>query len=169
MSAPKENPAHGGNRGGAGIPKRFADDSTAPIDRLLAHLEGVKQTGPDRWIARCPAHEDRRPSLSIRELPDSTLLVKCWAGCGAADVVAAVGLSLADLFPCNPKNSPPLRPRERWDRGDVWQLLAHEAGIAAIAAADAAAGRPTTPEDAERVGLAADRLSDAVRTLGVTG
>ncbi len=169
MSDPKRNPAHGSNRGGVGIQNQLAANSTAPIDGVLSRLDGAKQTDPDRWIARCPAHEDRHPSLSIRELPDSTLLVKCWAGCGAANVVAAVGLSLADLFPCNPKNSPPLRPRERWDRGDVWQVLAHEAGIAAIAAADAAAGRPVSPADAQRVGLAADRLADAVRALGVTG
>ena len=34
--------------------------------RLLDRLTGVKQTAPGRWIAKCPAHEDRSPSLSIR-------------------------------------------------------------------------------------------------------
>jgi len=33
-------------------------------DILLARLDGVKRTGPDRWIARCPAHDDKRPSLA---------------------------------------------------------------------------------------------------------
>ncbi len=140
---------------------------TTPIERLLPQLSGVKQTGAGRWVSKCPAHEDRRPSLSVRETSDGTLLIKCWAGCSAADVIAGVGLSLADLFPNKPENRPPLRPRERWDRGDVWQLLAHEASIAAIGAADAAAGRPVSDEDAERVGLAADRLADTVQALGV--
>jgi hypothetical protein len=44
---------------------------------LLDHLERVKQTGPGRWIARCPAHEDRSPSLSVRELEDGRLLRLC--------------------------------------------------------------------------------------------
>lgn len=138
-----------------------------PAARLLERLEGVKQTGTDRWIACCSAHDDKRPSLSIRELADGTLLVHCWAGCGAADVVAAIGLSLSDLFPRKPENRPPLRPRERWIAADVWACVAHEAAVAAIVAADAAAGRPVSTKDAERAGVAADRLADAVQALGV--
>jgi len=66
---------------------------------LLSRLEQVKQTGKDRWLARCPAHPDKHPSLNIRETPDGKVLIKCFTGCGAADVVAAVGLELSDLFP----------------------------------------------------------------------
>lgn len=168
MGATKENPAHGGNRGGAGISNYSSADSTAALDRLLSHFEGAKQTGPDRWIARCPAHDDRRPSLSIREANDGRVLLHCWAGCAAPEVVGAIGLTLADLFEKPLGNLPPLRQRERWDRGDVWQLLAHESAVAAIAAADIAAGRAVSAEDAERAGLAADRLADAVATLGAT-
>ena len=60
-----------------------------PIDLLLDRLTGVKQTRPDRWQARCPAHDDRSPSLAVTETPDGTILIKCWAGCSAADVVGA--------------------------------------------------------------------------------
>lgn len=148
---------------------RHQHDHGRPVDRLLSRLEGLKQTGPDRWIAKCPAHDDRHPSLGIRETSDGTLLVKCWSGCGAADVVAAVGIGLADLFPDRPEHHrPALRRGERWIPHDVWKCVAHEAGIAAVAASDAAAGRPISQEDAERVGLAADRLANAVATLGVT-
>jgi len=144
---------------------RAGDD---PAARLLSRLEGVKQTGPDRWIAKCSAHDDRTPSLAVRVLPDGRVLVHCFGGCSALEVVSAVDLTMADLFEKPLGNLPPLRPRERWDRGDVWQLLAHESAVAAIAAADAAAGRPVSPEDAERAGIAADRLADAVATLGVS-
>jgi len=41
------------------------------------------------WMARCPAHQDRDPSLSIRET-DGKLLVHCHAGCDQRDVVAAL-------------------------------------------------------------------------------
>lgn len=147
---------------------RFQHDAGRPIDRLLDRLEGVKQTGPDRWIANCSAHDDRTPSLALRLLPDGRVLVHCFGGCSALEVVSAIDLTMADLFEKQLGNLPPLRPRERWDRTDVWQLLAHESAVAAIAAADIAAGRAVSAEDAERAGLAADRLADAVVALGVT-
>ncbi|HEX2796683.1 MAG TPA: hypothetical protein VHN38_06330 [Immundisolibacter sp.] len=140
----------------------------AAVDRLLERLAGAKQTGPGRWVARCPAHDDRSPSLSLRELADGRVLVHCFGGCSALEVVSAVDLTMADLFEKPLGNLPPLRPRERWDRGDVWQLLAHESAVAAIAAADIAAGRAVSAEDAERAGLAADRLADAIVALGVS-
>lgn len=141
----------------------------APAARLLERLEAVKATGPGRWIAKCPSHEDRRPSLSVRELPDARVLAHCFAGCSSAEVLASIGLTLADLFPDRPAEhyAGPLPKRSRWDRADVWQCVEHEAAIAAIVAADVAAGRPVAAADAERAGLAADRLADAVHTLGV--
>lgn len=42
------------------------------------------------WMACCPAHDDKTPSLSIREGLDGTLLVHCFAGCGQALVIAAL-------------------------------------------------------------------------------
>lgn len=65
---------------------------------ILERLEGVRQTGETQWEARCPAHEDRKPSLCIGAKSDGRTLVKCQAGCSAADVVGAVGLNLKDLF-----------------------------------------------------------------------
>jgi|SRR5580700_1272320 hypothetical protein len=66
--------------------------------KLLDRLERVRQTGPGRWIARCPAHEDRAPSLSIRVLDDGRVLLHDFGGCEVGDVLAALGLTLADLF-----------------------------------------------------------------------
>ena len=60
-------------------------------DTLLEHLAGVR--GKDgQWMARCPAHEDRRPSLAIREEPDGRVLLHCFAGCAVQEVLSAVGL-----------------------------------------------------------------------------
>src|SRR5262245_56129096 len=52
----------------------------------------------DGWIARCPAHEDRHPSLSIGEGADGRVLLKCHAGCTATAIVAAMDLHERDLF-----------------------------------------------------------------------
>jgi DNA primase len=64
---------------------------------ILEHLDMVKPTGPDQWQARCPAHDDRGPSLAIKDGGDRTLL-HCFAGCTAQDIVEAVGLQLRNLF-----------------------------------------------------------------------
>lgn len=42
------------------------------------------------WVARCPAHDDSRPSLSIRATDDGRVLVRCFAGCHQEDVIAAL-------------------------------------------------------------------------------
>ena len=69
-----------------------------PVERLLAKLPGAKPAGKG-WSARCPAHEDRRASLSIAEGEDGRALVKCHAGCQADAICAAVGLRVLDLMP----------------------------------------------------------------------
>ena len=54
----------------------------------LAKALHAKRLGAS-WTARCPAHDDRNPSLSICETADGLLLLKCFAGCEFADVRAA--------------------------------------------------------------------------------
>ncbi|QHI70135.1 DUF5906 domain-containing protein [Tichowtungia aerotolerans] len=51
------------------------------------------------WKACCPAHEDHSPSLSITEGDDGRILIKCHAGCATEQVLAAMNLTMADLFP----------------------------------------------------------------------
>jgi hypothetical protein len=58
----------------------------------------VQETGCG-WTALCPAHADTRPSLSIAQGEDGRALVKCHVGCDINAIVAAVGLTLKDLFP----------------------------------------------------------------------
>jgi DNA primase len=52
------------------------------VDAFLDKLTKVKRTGNGTWLACCPAHEDRSPSMSVRELDDGRVLVHCFAGCG---------------------------------------------------------------------------------------
>jgi putative DNA primase/helicase len=68
------------------------------IDQVLPHLHGVTEHG-NGWIAKCPAHDDRTPSLSIAEGTDGKTLLKCHAGCDSKQVVDAMGLAWSDLFP----------------------------------------------------------------------
>ena len=68
-------------------------------DDLMSRLDKLKRVGRDRWQACCPAHDDRSPSLSIKLAQDGKVLVHCFAGCTAREVVESVGLRLSDLFP----------------------------------------------------------------------
>lgn len=67
------------------------------FDKFLSHLDGVKGNGNQRY-ARCPAHEDKRQSLSVSVADDGKILLHCHAGCTAKDITEAMGLSIKDLF-----------------------------------------------------------------------
>ncbi len=79
-------------------------EKPADLEGLLARLERVRRQG-DSYLARCPAHEDKQPSLSIRLGDNGKILVHCHAGCTAEAIVKAVGLELTDLFPEEPKRN----------------------------------------------------------------
>jgi hypothetical protein len=71
-----------------------------PLERILPRLENVKKNGVG-YTARCPGHDDRRNSLSIRAGDDRRVLLHCFTGCEPERIVAAVGLTMADLFVSN--------------------------------------------------------------------
>jgi hypothetical protein len=79
-----------------------------PTERILSALTD-RNCEPKRngkgWSARCPAHEDRRPSLSVTEGDDGRALVRCHAGCTVDAICDAVGLRVADLMPANPSTA----------------------------------------------------------------
>lgn len=68
------------------------------IEALLTKLDKVKKHGKG-YMACCPAHEDRTPSLSIAQAPDGRVLLKCFAGCDVHSIVQAVGMSISDIMP----------------------------------------------------------------------
>jgi hypothetical protein len=129
--------------------------ATNPIDLLLDRLTGVKQTRPDRWQARCPAHDDRSPSLAMTETPDGTILIKCWAGCSAEAIVGAVGLELKDLFPprfdyqATSKGKHP-----RYSASEVVKTLMTEAAIVVLGYRALQRGEALNLHDQARVELA---------------
>jgi len=66
-------------------------------ERIASTLT-ARRTRDNAWIARCPAHEDRSPSLSITYI-DGRVLVHCFAGCELSDILKALGMtSAAELY-----------------------------------------------------------------------
>lgn len=69
------------------------------IDNLLSRLKNVKPSGFNEYKACCPHHEDKSPSLSIKELPDDRILIYCFAGCSPLEILNSIGMSFEDLYP----------------------------------------------------------------------
>jgi hypothetical protein len=67
------------------------------IDDVISRLQQVKRSGTG-YMARCPAHEDKDPSLSVDSGTDGRVLINCHAGCSPDAIVRALGLELRDLF-----------------------------------------------------------------------
>lgn len=80
------------------------------LDVFLARLDGLKAKGAG-WIARCPAHVDHNPSLSVDLGDDGRVLLHCFAGCETRDVLAALRLEPSNLFPTNGHRPELRRPR----------------------------------------------------------
>jgi len=140
---------------------RSATSAGGLADPLLNQLEDVRTAGPGRWYARCPAHDDRAPSLSIRDAGDR-VLIHCFAECDPEAVLEAVGLRWRDLYP-EPWTCAHQRPHEAARRYAQRTLAAsdpleHERKILVIAVANIEAGKPLSVEDRARIAVASDRL-----------
>jgi len=138
----------------------------ANVETLLGRLEAVQASGKG-WRAKCPACGGRSRKLSVTEGDDGRLLVHCFGGCEAGEVVQAAGLSLVDLFPERlPADTPEDRRRARlaaretqW--GAAIEMLEHEALIIRIAGQQLTSGHVLTADDDERLALAVKRVEEA--------
>lgn len=131
-------------------------------EKILGQCRKVRATGRGSWIACCPAHEDKNPSMTVREVEDR-LLVHCFAGCSAEEIVSACGLKLEDLFPEKTEKDFVPGQRRRFPAADVLLMVEQEINIMAIVAGDLAAGRLPAPADIERMRVARLRLQEARR------
>jgi hypothetical protein len=126
-------------------------------DALLSRLNKVKRVGPGRWMACCPAHPDKTPSLSIREADGGTVLINDFGGCGAAEIMAAVGLEdFSELFPPSPVDRKSARPSAF--KSDVFGLILFETSIVWLIGCDLHKSRAMSEADHKRLGEALAKL-----------
>ena len=76
----------------------LVDQPSGHVEQVVALLENVS-SACNGWTGSCPAHDDRNPSLSVAEGDDGRVLLHCFAGCEVEEIVAALGLTMSDLFP----------------------------------------------------------------------
>jgi hypothetical protein len=132
---------------------------------FVSRLQGVRRTGQHSWMARCPAHEDKSPSLTVSEKEPEKILAYCHAQCGIEAITGALGLEVADLFP---PQLTEYRPRDRrpFPAADVLRALADEADILCVILHDSDWGKPLPKVDIERAQLAIERIR-AARSLAI--
>jgi hypothetical protein len=130
--------------------------------RILDRLERVKQTGPRRWVARCPAHDDRSPSLSICELDDGRVLLHDFGGCGIDGVLAALGLGVSDLFEKSLAGSQEFQAtHSRVPARDLLVILDHELTVAVFILDEIVRRRTVNESQVQRLIKAANRVGRA--------
>lgn len=137
-------------------------------DRVLESLDNPRKTGPDSYLARCPAHDDRSPSLSIKRA-DGRVLLHCFAGCEVGDVLAAIGRTLADLFdePLS-HHRPPLGHNERKRYGqalEAMKALRHELIVVDLATKAMRNGQ-LEQSDLQRLDTARARINASLELSG---
>lgn len=132
-------------------------------EKLLQHCKRVRATGRGTWVACCPAHEDKSPSMTVRELQDGMVLVHCFAGCSTESIIGACGLDFGDLFPEKlDKDFVPAQKR-RFPAADVLLMVEQELAVMAVVAGDLAEGRVIPQADLDRMVVARRRLEEARR------
>jgi len=138
------------------------------VQDLLARLQGVHTRGPSRWVARCPAHKDRSPSLSIRAEADGLILLHDFGGCDVFQVLEALNISASELF------TKPLQAAHHGRRiahphqhaaSDALRVMSREALVLIFAANDLAAGVILSPQTRARMLEAALTIRGAARLV----
>jgi hypothetical protein len=137
-------------------------------DEFVSRLQNVKRTGPGRWVASCPAHEDRHPSMNVSTGDDGKILFICRSGCDQEAVIGAMGLQFRDLYPEPLNRISAVEYRKHFPAADVLEALLDETTLIAVAASNVASGVELTEDDLKRVWLAHNRIENAKRlTLGI--
>ena len=142
-----------------------------PVEVILSRLQKVKGKNGS-WTACCPAHNDKGPSLAIREADDGRVLLHCFAGCEVNSVVTALGMDMTDLFPPDNKRrdyptegKPRLKPA--FYASDLIRILAFEALVVSICAHDLRKGKALPDEDYERLKLAQQRIEEVMHYANI--
>ena len=131
-------------------------------DRILPLLDKVKRKSDNSWIACCPAHDDKNPSLVITE-KEGVVLLHCFSHqCDVSDVVHAVGLELSDLFPeqIKIKGGRPIKNR-RFPAEAILEALAEEFVIAEIGLVALSNGGTLNEKAQARMKEASNRFTNA--------
>lgn len=133
------------------------------IDNVIARLEKVKRTGRDSYMACCPCHGDKHPSLSIKYLSDGRVLIHCFAGCDVYSVLSSIGLEMSDLFPQQAISH--AKPQKHFPASDALQAIGFECLVVAASASKLLGVEKFTDADRERLITSISRIHAAINAV----
>lgn len=129
------------------------------LNTVLSQLNNVQRIGNDKYKALCPAHDDRSPSLAIKDA-DGKLLLHCFAGCQTEDVLAAIGLNFTDIMP-DKSNADFKRDKKPFYALEILRIIKFEVTLIYLFAADMSKGLILNSNDKARLLLATSRINHA--------
>lgn len=138
------------------------------LEMMLSRLKKVRRSSPDSFMACCPAHDDRNPSLSIKDTGGGKILLNCLAGCEKLDILGALGMDWEDIMPPRlaTEHHKPIKPTtQRVYPSDALKAIQLEARIVAMAAFEITKGNKLTDDDLSRLKVAMDRINTAVEMV----
>lgn len=138
-------------------------------DKILSFvnkLQKVQSRGRDSWVACCPAHDDKNPSLKI-DLKNDKILIKCWSGCDTESILGAVGMDFDDIFPDKPIYQRSSGKQPTLSSADALRIVKNEARIIWMMANDIRRNKTINDADHARFLLAMNRVDEAMEAAGV--
>ena len=168
MTAPNNNaPTWQGRGVGSVVSGQSRQANHSPVDTFMQRLPKPPRQSGKGWRADCPACDDRKQALSFTEGDGEKLILHCFKGCAAVDVLAALGLRLADVYPF--RNWPESPQKKRAARRAIREAgfraalstLAVEWNVVQAAARQLARWGVLSEEDDARLALALHRFDGA--------
>ena len=137
------------------------------IDSLLQRLIKVKGRNGN-WTACCPAHEDKSPSLAVRQHEDGRILLHCFGGCDVNTVLGALGMTITDLFPEKIGKDHSLKPiKPAFFATDLLRIIHFEALVVQLVSYDIAKNKPISEQTRERMLKSFERIDEATRYANI--
>ena len=135
---------------------------THKVNNLLSKLDKAKPVGDGKWIACCPAHDDKSPSFTIKLTDDKKILLHCFGGCQVADILEAIGMDMSDLYPDSATYQKGAKP-PRFNKYELFDRLILEAATLSLSIRQLLDGNPLDERDLKRVLLAESTIDDIAR------
>ena len=129
------------------------------IDAVLVRLDELRPNGKDRWRSRCPSCGGNKSALSVGVGDNGSVLLRCWKGCDIAQITAAMGVQMHELFPPSDTSGPPLKRRRLLTAGQAFDAAVDDISFVAVAASNLAYGTALSDEDRSALLRAAGRLN----------
>lgn len=135
------------------------------LDRFLGSLRKVKKTGSSDWLACCPAHDDKSPSMTITER-DGWIGIKCFAGCAIDAIAGAVGMELHEFFPEKLPDNVRKPSKIPFNARDVIECMRNDAYLLAVYISDKRHNNEITEKEHREAFKAAARIVAATQIGG---